>query len=110
MSTKLVKDFEVDAAFEDVFTALSAMDGGILSRKCQCEPKKEWGVIALRHSGSVHWYCLTILVEQVKHGVHLEVISMYQQTLGFYHRKNIMNVKRHLISQGFSVTEVTNGM
>lgn len=108
MSTKHVKHFEVDAAFEDVFTAVSEMDGSLLSRKCQCEPKKEWGVIDLRHTGFLHWYCLTILVERVKHGVHLEVISMYQQVLGFHHRQNVMNVKRYLNSQGFSVIEVDN--
>ena len=48
MSAKHVRYFEVDASFEEVFQALSEMEGCMYSRKLQGDEKQEWGIVGVK--------------------------------------------------------------
>ena len=106
MSVDYMNRFEVDAAFDEVFNTLSVIPGSIYSRRWHCGVKQEWGLIAVRRTTFWMEHSLTIMVESIKQGVLMEVISMLTFKYGFVHRRNIKNVARYLQKQGFKVNEV----
>ena len=70
---------------------------------------KIWiGNSELEYNWTTFWmeHSLTIMVESIKQGVLMEVISLLTFKYGVVHRRNIKNVARYLQKQGFKVNEV----
>ncbi len=101
-----MKRFEVDAFFEEVFNALSVMEGVIYSRRWDCDTKREWASIAVRKTTFWTERSLMIMLERVKQGVVVDVISMLTFKYGFVHSRNINRVRNYLQINGFKVSEI----